>query len=176
MTEPHAADLLAPDLDHLARQVVAHFEREAIFLDSLCDQLRNIHTALLDNNQPALYALLQDQSDLEDRQQTLGQERAGLCRRAAAVLGIAVADVQLRRLAEQLRGEPAQQLEGLRQRLEIRLEEADQVRQRIASLAHCCLSFLQRFFLDLTGADAGCYSPTGSHSAMACGSFIEVRG
>ncbi len=176
MTGPHSADLLTPDLDHLADRMLAHFEREEIFLDHLGAQLRAMHTALLDNNQAALHQFLQGQSDLESRQEVLRRERAGLCRRAAAILGVTAEDFHLRQLAEHLSDEPARQLECLRGRLESKLQEADQVRRRIASLAHCCLSFLQRFFLDLTGADAGRYSPTGNRAETVCGAFIEVRG
>ena len=176
MTGPHSADLLTPDLDGLAHLALAHFEREEAFLDTICEQLREIHTALLDNNQAALHQVLQRQSEMERRQAAFRLERAGFCRRAAASLGVAPEDIRLAWLAQRLGGESARLLERLRRRLEAKLQEAEQTRQRIASLAHCCLSFLQRFFLDLTGGGAGRYSPTGSHPETACGSFIEVRG
>jgi len=177
MTGLHSADCHAPAaLDHLAQRALVHFEREEAFLDSLREQLQEIHTALVDNNQPELHKVLQRQSELERRQEALRRQRAGLRRRAAALLGVAAEDIHLGRLAEHLSGEPARQLEHQRQRLEQKLRETDQIRQRIASLTHCCLSFLQHFFRDLTGGDAGRYSPTGSRSDTACGSFIEARG
>lgn len=176
MTGQHPADCHTLDGDQFAQRALAHFECEEAFLDSLHEQLQEIHTALLNNDQPELYRVLQRQSELEPWQAALRQERAGLCQRAAAILGVAVEDIHLGRLAEHLSGEPARQLERQRRRLEEKLQETDQVRQRIASLTHYCLSFLQDFFRDLTGGDAGRYSPTGSRSDSACGSFIEARG
>lgn len=176
MTDLHPTDLLAPAHAPLALQALAHFEREEAFLDTLREQLQAVHTALQDNDQAALSHVLRRQAELEHVQEAFRRERADWRRRAATALGVAVEDVHLRRLAERLSGEPARQLECLRRRLEGKLRETDEIRQRIASLAHCCLSFWQRFFLNLTGGGADCYSPAGTRSETACGSFIEVRG
>ncbi len=176
MTDLHPTDPLARTLDDLALPALAHFEREEAFLDMLREQLQAVHAALRDNDQPALYDICQRQSELEQTQEAFRRERAAWQRRAAAALGVAAEDVDLRRLAERLAGEPARQLECLRRRLEAKLRETDELRQRIASLAHCCLSFWQRFFLNLTGGGADRYSPTGTRSETACGSFIEARG
>ena len=176
MTDLHPTDPLAPPLDQLALQALAQFEREEAFLDTLREQLEAIHTALLDNDQPALYHVLQRQPELESIQEDFRRERAEWHRRAAASLGVAVEDMHLGRLVERLTGEPARQLERLRRRLEGKLREVEEIRQRIASLVRCCLSFWQRFFLNLTGGAADRYSPTGTRSETACGSFIEARG
>ena len=179
MNAPQRADSLPPSKkdDVLARLAKAQLGREGELLEANLEGLRQVWAALRGNDPQALEAVLGRQVEQEQHREGIRQERHHFQQQAAAALGVAPEAVHLGLVVRNLRGESANSLEQHLQCLRDKIQEAEQLRDNVASLIGHCLSFLNRFLLDLTGAaDGGRYGPAGARPETASGLLLELRG
>jgi hypothetical protein len=177
MNGPERAVSLPSQPDLLARLAQEQLAREEALLQTNLEGLRQVWAALRGNDQQALQAALEQQALQEPQREAIRQERNQFRQRAAAILGLAPKDVHLGLVVKHVRGESAHDLEHHLKCLRQRTQEAEQLRDHVFSLTCHCLSFLNRFLLDLMGTvDGGRYGPAGVCPEPASGVLFEMRG
>jgi hypothetical protein len=146
-------------------------------LEANLEGLRQIWAALRGNDHQVLEAVLGKQAEQEQRREGILQERQHFRQQAAAVLGVAPDEVHLGLVVKKLHGDSAHHLQDHLEGLREKIREAEHLRENVVSLIGHCLSFLNRFLLDVTGAsEAGRYGPAGARPETASGVLLELRG
>lgn len=176
-----------PELDFLAQLARDQLERERAWLEASVEELRQVWAALRENDQQALHAIVGRQTDQEQHCESIRHERNHFRQRSATILRVPPEDVHFGLIIQRLREaastetvsfeESVRHLAHLHAYVQQKIQEAEQLRDQIANLTSHCLSFLNRFLLDLTGGvDGGRYSPAGIRPEAVSGALIEMRG
>ncbi|HLJ96553.1 MAG TPA: hypothetical protein VKU02_25490 [Gemmataceae bacterium] len=177
MMELQHANVSPSETDTLAQLVQDQLAREEALLQANLEGLREVWAALQRNDPQTLQTVLERQVEQERHRNETQHERNHFRRQTARLLGMAPEDVHLGLVIRNVRWESAKDLEQRLHCLRQKTREAETLRDQVSSLTCHCLSFLNRFLLDLTGSvDGGCYSPSGVRPETASGVLFEMRG
>jgi len=162
----------------LARLCLDQVHLEEAYLAEAKGTLVRMRASLLTSAPAGLAEVLQQEEACGRRGQAMGQQRRRFRRAVADRLGWRPEEVTLKKLVELVPADDRVLLMQARERIHTQVRELQQLTQANGVLILYFLDFVQRFFLELTGAgnNGERYSARGARQPAACGSLLQLQG